>query len=177
MSLKTPLTPCGRGWEEDVVEPNMVARIKSCYGHFEVWSLWVIHQQMSPGGRERAAASPPTSGWTELTGSSSAMKLGWKLRPLQTAIWLCEDARQSSATERKAIELLITVRGECEGGNCANCYDTGCNIWEWQMGSELLEKGYLNVFFCPLLNISYTRLVWSASRIQEKWNVSACLQK
>lgn len=25
--------------EEDVVEDNMVARIKLCYGHFEVWSL------------------------------------------------------------------------------------------------------------------------------------------
>lgn len=25
--------------QEDVVEANMVARIKSYYGHFEVWSL------------------------------------------------------------------------------------------------------------------------------------------
>lgn len=34
-----PLTPSGWWLEEDVVEPYIVASIKSCYGQFKVWSL------------------------------------------------------------------------------------------------------------------------------------------
>ena len=50
--LKPSLSLCLRS-EEDVVESNMVARTKSCYGQFEVWST-VSHPsvQMSLGGKE-----------------------------------------------------------------------------------------------------------------------------
>lgn len=45
--------------EEDVVEDNIVARIKLCYGHFEVWSLSHPSTQMSlKREQERAAILP-----------------------------------------------------------------------------------------------------------------------
>lgn len=102
-------------WGRRKMWSNMVARTKSCYGQFGVWSTvshpsvqmslggkeWERERERRGGGRESAAVSPWASGRRELTGTSNAMKLGWKLRPLQLAIWFGEDARQSPQPWRK----------------------------------------------------------------------------
>lgn len=122
--------------QEDVVEANIVARIKLYYGHFEVWSLWVIHQHRWTSAKERGRESGCFTMNVWLKRINKYLQYNEIMLKAETTsdcdlIWRRRQTI-SSTMENVAIELQIMAKGkwECESDSWANWCVIGCNIWQ-----------------------------------------------